>query len=398
MQNFLKKVLFSLAVFMLLGACPGQGQDNQTLLYLFYDGKRAGEKNQVLGIANALKKDLPDDTVQKEFEPKDKETFLGDIRHNLTEAPHNKGIIIAAEADSIDVLTEIKRLNPHPNMVISHSSHQYTKNHAKLKDVANIVALPQYVVTDEILKEIESSHTKLIQTAGVPHNVSLNDIQEAYKNNLSLIPVAANYLGVILGGDAETPNHEWRYYTAAEAQKLADYLALQVKDRNAHLLILNGPRTGKHNPLTGEVIATSHRDGNGDAVTTAFVEALKNKGLIPAENFTLLDFQFGKPSAYSIVLGVLHATKSPIFVAGESTSMVSETADCLPGLVTAFHNGAMNQNHINHCASEQKSGRINILKNNNGNWELLEAAAVNDPKMNQPASHIIAGAIISAFK
>lgn len=76
---------------------------------------------------------------------------------------------MSAEVGSIPVL---RQLNSHPNMVIAHSSHQYTKEHANLKNIADIVALPQYVVTNEIVEAIESPHTKLIQTVGVPHNLS----------------------------------------------------------------------------------------------------------------------------------------------------------------------------------------------------------------------------------
>ena len=211
---------------MLVDASAAQA--SQTFLYLLYDGGRAGEKNQVLGVAHSLKEYLPEDTVRKEFELKDKEAFLRDVHQNLTEEPKNKGIVVAAELESIGIL---KRLKPQPNRVIAHSSHQYTKDHASLKGVADIVALPQYVVTDEVLSAIESPpHTILIQTAGVPHNLSLKDIQEAYESNKDSLPVAPAYLGVILGGDAETPDKKLLYYTAAEAGQMADCPANERKE------------------------------------------------------------------------------------------------------------------------------------------------------------------------
>ena len=135
-----------------------------------------------------------------------------------------------------------------------------------------------------------------------------------------------------------------------------------------------------------------------NASLAAFVEELKNQGLTSGQDFTLLDFQFGQPSAYPVVLGALCATKSPIFVAGESTSMVSETADCLsPGFVTAYTNGAMNENHHKHCASEQAAGRVNILQNHAGKWTLLKAAVV-DPQDRRPASQMIAQEISERLK
>jgi hypothetical protein len=179
---------------------------------------------------------------------------------------------------------------------------------------------------------------------------------------------------------------------------LAAYIAPLVKQQNAHLLILNGPRTGKHDQKTGKVIETSHRNGHTDHITTTFIEGLKVHGLVPGQDFTLLDFQFGKPSVYPVVLGALYVTRSPIFVAGESTSMVSEIVDCLPkGLVTAYTNNAMNENHVRHFKSEQAAGRIAVLENKDGKWQLLKALS-GDPKANRPASQIIAEAIKNRFQ
>ncbi|MDF3033930.1 MAG: hypothetical protein K0R76_884 [Alphaproteobacteria bacterium] len=395
MNHFFKKIGVFLVAFLLISTSDVQAtpavQAGQTFLYLLYDGTRAGEKNQVLGVANALDKLLPKSTVRKEFDLKDREAFLSAIDKNLAES-QNKGIIIAAEAGSIAVLTQLK---PRPNIVIVHSSHQYTKDHASLRNVADVVALPQYVITREILEALQSPYTVLVQTAGVPHNLSPRDIQAAYEKDGRNLPSAPSYLGVILGGDAETPDKKILYYTEEEARQLAGYIAPQIRGEKTHLLILNGPRTGKHNQKTGELIATSHRDGRVDAVTAAFVKALKTHGLTPGQDFTLLDFHFGQPSAYPVVLGALKAKKGRILVAGESTSMVSETADCLPGLVTAYINGAMNENHRKHCPSEHAAGRVNILENQGGNWKLVEAAAnAHNVGASRPATQIIAEAIM----
>lgn len=394
MSNFLKRIWI---VFVLMSwGNPHTIFGDDTFLYLLYDGTRAGEKNQVLGIANSLKKLLPMNTIQKEFDLKDQAAFILDVQKNIPEKSLNAGFIIAAEVSSIGVL---KNLKPQVNIVITHSSHQFSSDHSVLKDVADIVALPQYVVRPEVAKAIASPYTLLVQTAGVPHNLSLEVIEEAYQSNKDLIPSAPTYMGIILGGDAETPDKKLRYYIVEEAIQMAVYMASQVREKNAHLLILNGPRTGKHDQQTGKVIEISHRDGNLDIVTGAFVKELQKQGLIQKKDFTLFDFQFGKPSIYPIVLGTLLKTKSPIFVAGESTSMVSETADCLSeGLVTAYTNNAMNENHRNHCASEREAGRINLLENKTGKWEFLKARETGDLAGKRPASEIIAHSIIKRFE
>jgi len=371
-------------------------QDSQGSLYLFYNDKNIGEKNQVLGIARFLKQSLPG-IAEKTVTLEDQKTLLSDIGQNFKEGSENKGILVTAGNDGIALLAQ---LGPQPNMVLVHSSHQWTGDHKKLKDVANIVALPKHAVTPGNLESLQTPYTTIVQTDGVSHNLSSADIQKAYDEQKGILPNAQKYLGIILGGDAETPDKKMLYYTPQEAKEMAGHIALKIKEGNSqpHLLILNGPRTGKHDPITGKVIETSHRDGNKDTVTTAFTETLKAQGLAERKDFTLLDFQFGKPSAYPVVLGALHATKSPVFIAGESTSMVSETADCLPGSVTVYIHGAMNGNHRNHCESEYAAGRVGLLENQDGTWKLRKAMANNPLQDSRPAAQIIAQAIVGRFK
>lgn len=397
----LKKISAILSIFATLSISAIQAVE--TVLYVLYDGTRAGEKNQVQGVASALKESRLNNLIQKEFDlKKNEQEFLADITQNIKEKPETKFIVLAAEVDSIQPLKNLKdkvaQINPHPLVIVSHSSHQYTQNHAQLKDVADIVALPESVVTEEIRQALTSPNTTLISLRGVPHNISLPSVEKAYQAHKDLIPAAKKYMGIILGGDAETAEHKLLYYTPEEAVQIASYIVLQVKNK-AHLLILNGPRTGKHDPSTGKVIQTSHRDGGVDQVTAAFVQELQNRGLTQGQDFTLFDFQFPKPgeekpSVYPVVLGALSATNSSIYVAGESTSMVSETADCLPGRVTVFKHGAMNPTHEAHCQSEYQKGTIQILEpGQGGKWQLLKAKAVTDTQAQKPASQILAEAI-----
>lgn len=395
MINLLLKKAGIFLTTLALACTPGI-HASQSSLYLFYNDKNVGEKSQVLGIARSLKQFLPD-TVEKTFKPEGKETLLSDVRQNFREGSGNKGILVTAGNDGIAFLAD---LGQQPNMAMAHSSHQYTKDHGKLRNVADIVALPKHAVSPETLEAIQSPHTRVIQTAGVAHNLSPADIQQAYHGQKANVPDAQKYLGIILGGDAETPDKKILCYTPEEAGQMAKYVASEIIKENPqpHLLILNGPRTGKHDQRTGQVIETSHRNGHIDAVTASFIDTLKKQGLTEGKDFTLFDFQFGKPSAYPVVLGALHATTSPVFVAGESTSMVSETADCLPDLVTVYTHGAMNENHRNHCESEYAAGRVHVLENEDGNWKLRKAVAPSPAQDSRPASQIIADAIVDIFK
>jgi len=396
MGRLFRKIGILLTLIIISVAWASHAQGSQGSLYLFYNDKNVGEKNQVLGIARFLKQSFPDMT-ETTVKLEDQETLLSDVRENFQEGSGNKGILVTAGNDGIALL---EHLGAQPNMVLAHSSHQWTEDHNRLKGVADIVSLPRHDITPENLGSLESPYTRVIQTAGVAHNLSVADIQKAYHEQKGTLPNASKYLGIILGGDAETPDKKMLYYTPEEAKDIAGYIALQIREENPqpHLLILNGPRTGKHHPLTGKVIETRHRDGNKDGVTRVFIETLKAQGLTEGNDFTLLDFQFGKPSAYPVVLGALQATKSPVFVAGESTSMVSETADCLPGLVTVYTHSAMNGNHQNHCESEYAAGRVSILENHGGIWKLRESVANNPSQDNRPAAQIIVEAIAGRFR
>jgi hypothetical protein len=390
-MNIMKQWAFILALF-------GQALSSQlyaeNYMYLLVNEENAGDKNQVLGISNAVKSlQSQQDVVEEIFNVSDKEKFINAVQSKTDE----QVIIIASGTPTIEILTQLK---PARNVIIVHSSHQLTQQHNQLTGVAHIIALPAYTVNDNNLKELRSAFTEVVTTAGVAHNLSVSAIQQEYENNKNDIPVADNYMGVILGGDAPTPEQKILYYTSEESKNLAKFIAEKVKATKRHLLILNGPRTGQYDPVTQERINESHRNGKLDNVTSAFKDQLREEGLTEGKDFTLYDFQFGKPSYYKAVIGALYLNSSPIYVAGESTSMVSETADCLAkGKVTAFFHKAMNPNHMKHCTEENKAGRINLLHYSPAKgWQEIPAAYTSNDSASKPAAAIIAEAIIEKVK
>jgi len=63
-----------------------------------------------------------------------------------------------------------------------------------------------------------------------------------------------------------------------------------------------------------------------------------------------------------LILGAIRATKSEIFVPGESTSSISECIDVLPaGAVNIYENTAMNKVHQAHVKSEVEAGRVKLM-------------------------------------
>ena len=174
------------------------------------------------------------------------------------------------------------------------------------------------------------------------------------------LPKDTTYIGVVLSGDAPTPEGNQQLYTEANARELARYIAPLVKDR--HLLITNGPRTGKFDPATMAERKDVHRDGRGDPVTQAFVDELA-KAKISPNQYTLLDFQYGvNTNEMDQLLGAVRATKGEMFVAGESTSSISESVDVLPkDAVIVYNTTSMNPVHKAHVDSELNAGRIKRL-------------------------------------
>lgn len=320
-------------------------------LILLSNHDNAGDHNQVLGIAEAFKKLVPNITVK---DINTKTTSTNAIKDMITSV--DKTIVIGSGEGGI---LGIQDLKPQKNLVICLTSHMILegyKNPDLIKKV-NFLALPIHA-SDTLSAEWKD---KLINTTGVAHNRSSKDAQQAYGLGKGSLPSpCASYLAVYLGGDAPTPQKVTKLFTEAEAQKLADYVAKNAG--NSCILVLNGPRTGKHDARLQE-IKTAHRDGKLDHVTAAFKEKLESQ--VAPEKVKIYNFQFGQDLGYNtfdLVLGALLENDGKILAPGESTSVISEAIDVLPaGKVTIYTNGAMNEIHEKHVMSEAGAGRASLL-------------------------------------
>lgn len=357
-------------------------------VYLFINPDNVGDKNQILGINKELNNILSNKCVSKEINVS-AQSQLNDviihIRNNINSS--KLSVVITSGDYGINI---INALPISANLITCHSSHQLTPNHEKIIDIAKIIALPKHSINDEFRRKIENSKTQLIETVGVSHNLSREELEVEAAKIKDLIPSNGKYIAVILGGDAPTPKGEMLYYTKDSAIKLGDFLSKKIKEEDLCLLILNGPRTGKHNPRTGEVNQEAHRNGNIDYVTKAFVEALESNGLKEGKSFILFDFQFGQSSYYKPVLGTILLNKGKILVPGESTSMISESIDNLPCAVTIYLHEAMNEVHRAHVESEYNCGRANILDQNMNFNRVQETSAL---QKGDSACKVIAAAL-----
>lgn len=329
-------------------------------LIVYRDFTLKGDENQVQGIIQAYR-NMDKNLEVQEFninQAEDLKAFLKTLPQN----DKNKPVLLGVGEKTISQFSE---LLPLEDVVTAHLCHMLTNSHTLLVGKVDFIALPVHAVGN-FEQEIKGTRTNLIKTTGVSHNREISIIEDIYNKNKSKIPQNDSYLGVILGGDAPKPNHEILLFTESDARKLASSVAATIGTR--HILIINGPRTGKYNPTpllnnSYEEIKSAHRDGKIDFVTHSFVDELEKNGLT-RKQFTLFDFQFSPvPNQdMNLLLGAIRATHSSVLVPGESTSAVSECIDVLePDSVIVYQNSAMNPTHHKHIESELEASRIKLL-------------------------------------
>ncbi len=356
-------------------------------LYLLSNHENTGDHNQALGILAALKK-LTDhnlsfkDLNTKIISPlKIKEEIEKDL-------PGEKVIVIGAGEGGIDGIMD---LSANPNLIICLTSHMFLERYRdpNLLEKVKFIALP----THAIAQVKEQLGTKLIETTGVAHNRYPEEADKVYEKwGNTELPPCKTYLGIVLGGDAPAPGpaNEIKLFTECDAAKLADYISQNAKE--ACILVLNGPRTGKHDLNKNEIL-TVHRKGELDHMTKLFKQKLAAKGI---KNVKVFDFQHNTPenkswtapyNSFDLVIGALRATNGEIMVPGDSTSVISESIDTLPpGKVLVYEDSAMNEVHKAHLVSELRAGRISVLEN----YHNIRTPTSNSDKPQPNAATIIA--------
>jgi len=368
----MKKIIFLLGILMLSSI-----NTNALKLYLLSNHDFAGDHNQALGIATAFTQLSPESHI---VDLNTKILSPSEIKEKITQDLIKENVIVIGPGEG--GIQGIKELPKDSRLVIGLTSHMFLQgyNDPNILEKVTFIALPAPVPQEQ--KELLGN--KLIETIGVAHNRQPETADNTYKEwGQKVLPRCTSFIGVVLGGDAPTPTKDLKLFTEKDATQLADYIAKHAKE--ACVLVLNGPRTGKHNAAKKEIL-TVHRKGDSDHITKTFVHELKTKGVLKVKVF---DFQHNTPenkewvapyNAFDLVVGTLRAMKGTLFVPGESTSVISEAVDTLPpGKVIAYLNSAMNEVHHAQVASELAAGRVSVLEN----YDTLKtppAATLNTPK------------------
>ena len=138
-----------------------------------------------------------------------------------------------------------------------------------------------------------------------------------------------------------------------------------------------------------------HENGVIDAVTSRFIKALERHNLVNGIDFKLFDYQFKQPSMKMTVYGALKKFSGMMFVAGESTSMVSEATSLFDSSqVVIFKNGAMNENHLKHAQSEYENNRASIL-NEDMSFNMIKANS--STKLQESVATTVAKEILKKY-
>ncbi|RZI45249.1 hypothetical protein EDM53_05570 [Rickettsiales endosymbiont of Peranema trichophorum] len=221
-----------------------------------------------------------------------------------------------------------------------------------MKDLApgTIVVMPEHAI-DERFTAI-ASKVKLIAISGVLHTRTLANIQN---EESSAIDSSVEMI-VMLGGDTQQEDGQWKLYDCYMARQLLSKL-----HPDKRILILNGPRTGRHVMKNGLVtIDTQAHNTAVDYVTQCVMEDARGK------SWKVVDFNFGIRNLWGQALKFcLEHSTIPLILPGESTSMISEsiTLGIIP--IVYLHDG-ITPTSLKYIEMLREQGKIILISSWSG--------------------------------
>jgi hypothetical protein len=311
-----------------------------------------GEQSQVRGVCAAMSQRLPEIQIHE---------ISADEIDQLKAAcqGQQKVVFVTSGVDGAKAVNALAGQN-FPNATYVHTNHMVLPEHASLLTEAQFIALPKHAISEVFLEEANGKTVKIIQTVGVPHNVTDKMMENAYEKDreaFSWIADQPKVAMVILGGDAPTPSGELRFYTDEDALKAAEHIGNLCKEEDRFLMVFNGPRTGQHDQkdVLHKKLDWGHTDDRLDPVTQVFADKITE--ILPQTQVKIYNFVPGSTSYKGALQVLKNAHDALCFLPGESTSMISEINDALPGKTRIIENSAMNEIHAAHVKSEIEAGR-----------------------------------------
>lgn len=437
LKMYLQRFALGLSlVFLAPGSVSASKQEEgpETVrIFLISPEDRKGEQGYLQGIdthlqaAGAATETLS--LAQSAATPEQMQVLQERIGAFLKTSPQAEAVIVATGQAGIHALPGLlKELRQqYQNKLFSaYISHQVMDGVAALarsKDEpsgVDLLVFPEHALDETFKALIKKSSSEFLLTTDVPHNTTSHSVTQAYQKavraNPKLFPLEPKGKGrrvvlVMLAGDTEKADKSYALYTPEHATAFAKTLQ-GLLDKDDEVLVLNGPRTGKHQLQNGQLVEdkTVHRDpGKQDPVTEAFLAELHNKKV----NATLYDFIMGAESAWAPALGLAHQwslngqgsrANLLVFIPGESTSMLSEAHAILPPYqVIAYEHPAMQESHSRHVGNGFKKALHRVLTEKGSLQtpkELLHPVVSGDAasKYQEVAAEVIAQKILALIK
>lgn len=173
-----------------------------------------------------------------------------------------------------------------------------------------VVVAPEHAINQDF-NSIRSK-VKIITINGVLHNRTIENIQ---KENSALIPAKTKII-FMLAGDTQQGDGSWVLFDKNTAKKIVSKLP-----KNSNIIILNGPRTGKHIKENNTIKVDEHAHRDKFDIITEEVLTISSSN----KSWTVSDFKYGQNSLWGPALKFCLENSDVILVLpGESTSMISE--------------------------------------------------------------------------
>ncbi len=341
----MNKKILSLLMIIFICNNSAHGID----VYLFKSHKYMGDNDQLQGAANSITEEFSNHGINTTII----ETYESNIRVS------KNSISLFSSVEGIDKWSNIIKYESTTFSVFL--THQWWNNllqHLPEKPSLSLIAVPQYTIIPAISESIIKYDVSVIGTNGVCSSLESKDLIQAYHN--SLIPKQNTYILVLLAGDTQDADGKWRIYPQKEAVKLARLITEQYLATGNTILITNGPRTGKIDPISNKE-TDAHKNSILDKVTQAFLTELKKK--VPTQKIIFYNFQYGTPSMLPAAMGAVLENKGSIFyIPGESISTASQAILLLLSKsIILYKHSAMLELHEKYLEKQLNMGCASII-------------------------------------
>jgi len=218
-------------------------------------------------------------------------------------------------------------------------SHQWHEEVLSLKGVVKHVGFPGAVITSVGAESLRRAEITLTKTVAVPNIVPSKEVLKASWDNWDETywgdrpAINQNYIIAYMPGDADLVDGSKQLFTKESAVQFCDAIKkIYEMCGGKHVLLHNGPRTGKYNE-NGEVICTHTHDRSEpafhawDAITRKIRHLLNERG-VPHTIYNFAWVQEGdKKTARSLqnpltYLGSVNKN-NVVILSGESVSNIS---------------------------------------------------------------------------